>query len=197
MANAQLNALTTQAGLNEAIQALNASPDIAEQLRAIVQQRLQEDPSLGDIGLNVQPGIPGGYFPGNDTIRLGQMDPDILAHELGHAKNIRKTRLYGNLVRVTDRMTRTNKHIALPAMMAVRAIVRDPVRRNEIYNLMSSISSMLAAPKLTEEMMATADALQHSTDKQRTANKLLPAFAAHVMSATEPAAIYQLGKALP
>lgn len=194
MANAQLNALTTQAGLDNAIQTLGANPAVAAQLRTLLQSRIQEDPNLGEIGLRLEPGIPGGYYPGQDAIRLGQLDPDVMSHELGHAKNIRKTRMYGNLIRITDKLTRANKIIAVPAAMAIRSLIQDPDKRNEILNVLSSISSMLAAPKLTEELMATTDALQHSTDKERTARKLMPAFAAHVLSATAPAAMYQLGK---
>jgi hypothetical protein len=164
------------------------------ELQRLLLRILAENPELADVKLQARPGIAGGYFPETDTVQLGGDDPDIAAHEFGHAKNLRKTQIYGKLLKLTGNITKINKNIALPAMLTIRALVANPQARNELLNTLSSLSSMAAAPGLAEELSATLEAARMSENKARTLRLLIPAFLQHVQSSTVPTATYQMGK---
>lgn len=173
--------------------ASSPAPSNAE-LQRLLLRVLAENPELADVNIQARPGIAGGYFPETDTIRLGVNDPDVTAHELAHAKNLRKTQVYGKLLKLTGDITKINKSIALPAMLTIRALVANPKARNELLNTLSGLSAMAAGPGLSEELSATLDAARMSEDRARTLQLLIPAFLQHVQSATVPMATYQMGK---
>jgi hypothetical protein len=192
-----LSSLGTAHGLARLSQELgtdDSSSSSAAEVQDIILRQLEENPELADLPIRLQPGIPGGYFPGQESVSIGVLDPDVMAHELGHAKNLRHTQIYSKLLDVTGKLSKINKYIALPAMLTIRALVSNPEARNELMNTLTSVSAMIAAPGLAEEMSASLDATRQANDKGRALRRLIPAFLKHMVAASTPATIYQSGK---
>jgi hypothetical protein len=163
-------------------------------VRELIESELAEDPRLKDIEVKFTPGLHGGYFPSKDTVALGVINPAVVAHELGHAKNIRQSKVYGKILQAANNVARINNTAALPAMLAIRALVRDEDTRNEILNVLTGVSAAAAAPGLAEELSASIDAVKHAPNKLQAAKTLIPAFLHHALAAATPIGIYQLGK---
>jgi len=163
-------------------------------LKQLIKKEIQEDPRLAGIKIHTTPGLHGGYFPSKDQIAIGVINPAVLAHELGHAKNIRKSKIYGKILMATKNVARLNNTAALPAMLAIRALVQNKDTRDEILNILSGTSAALAAPGLAEEFSASLDAIKNAPSKLQAIKTLLPAFLSHTLSASIPIGIYQAGK---
>lgn len=163
--------------------------------KELIHSILSEDPRLKDIKIKKAPkGVPGAYSITDDEIYMGVNNPNVLAHELGHAQNVRNTKLYGKLLSVVNAANRVNQRASLPAMLAIRALVKDKDTRNEAFNILSGASAALAAPGLAEEFGASISAFKHAPDKWEATKDLLPAFLSHALASSVPVATYQLGK---
>ena len=193
--------LTTPEGAAELAQRVggvqsfwNEGPEAVESVRALVQQALTDRPELEDIKLRMRPGQPGSYFPKADTISLGVANPAVAAHELGHAKNVRQSKIYGKILQAANQLAEINSVVAIPAMLGLRAFIGDEDVRNEILNVLSGTSAALAAPGLVEEMSASIDAVKESPSTLQAIKTLGPAFLTHLLKSTLPVGIYQLGR---
>jgi len=172
----------------------NDGPEAADAVRELIQKTIAENSELGDVKLRVRPGPPGGYFPKSDTITLGVANPAVAAHELGHAKNIRNSRIYGKLLQAANHLASINNTVAIPAALGIRAFIGDEGVRNEILNVLSGTSAALAAPGLVEELSASIDAIKNAPDKLKTIKTLAPAFLTHLVNSSLPVGVYQLGR---
>lgn len=172
----------------------NEGPQAIPAIRELMRRELAEDPRLKKIKIRATPGLHGAYFPSKDTIALGVLNPAVVGHELGHAKNIRNSRVYSKILSVTNDVARLNNTAALPAMLAIRALIRDKDTRNEVLNILSGVSAAVAAPGLAEELGASLDAVKNAPDKIQAVKTLLPAFLQHTLASARPVGIYQLGK---
>ena len=174
----------------------NEGPEAAQDVANLVKAQLSEFPELKDVKLRVKPGIHGGYFPGADVLTLGVVNPAVAAHELGHVKNIRGSRIYGKILQAANHLAQINNVAALPAMLGLRAFVGDGNLRNEIFNVLSGMSAAVAAPGLIEEASASIDAVKNSPNKLQAMKSLIPAFLHHALYASIPVGVYQLGRHL-
>lgn len=163
-------------------------------VRQLIKEELESDPRLSEIKIRATPGLHGGYFPGRDTIALGVINPAVVGHEIGHAKNLRKSNLYRKILMTANNIARINNTAALPAMLAIRALVKDKDTRDEVLNILTSISAVAAAPGLVEELSASIDAVKHAPNKLQAIKTLLPAFIHHSLASAVPVGMYQLGK---
>jgi len=201
MANgATIQSLTTQRGLGNLFRELGSVSSFynePQQLPAVaetIQRFFQDDPRLKDVKLQVRRGAQGGYFPQKDLITLGVVNPAVVGHELGHAKNIRNSRVYGKILMAAQGIADTNNKVAVPAMLAIRGLVRNKDLRREILNILSGASAMAAAPGLVEEMSASVEAVKNAPNRLQAVKSLIPAFLTHAVSSLTPVGVYQLGK---
>jgi len=201
MAAGTLQSLTTTTGLNELNERLgdvssfyHEGTKSLPEIRQLIKEEIESDPRLSGIKIRTTPGLHGGYFPGRDTIALGVTNPAVVAHELGHAKNLRNSKLYSRLLMAANNVNKLNNTVALPAMLAIRALIKDKDTRDEVLNILTGISAITAAPGLTEELSASLDAVKHAPNKLRAIKALLPAFIHHSLAAAVPIGTYQLGK---
>lgn len=201
MANgATIQSLTTRPGLGALSRGLSGVSSFyhePEQIAAVaetIKRHLKDDPRLKDVKLRVQRGIQGGYFPKRDLVTLGVVNPAVVGHELAHAKNIRKSRVYGKILMAAQGISNVNNVAAVPAMLAIRGLVGDKDLRNEILNILSGASAAVAAPGLVEEVSASVDAVKHAPNKLQAVKSLIPAFLTHAVSSLAPVGIYQIGK---
>jgi len=125
---------------------------------------------------------------------LGVVNPAVAAHELGHARNMRNSKIYGRVLQAAQGVTNVNNVAALPAMLAIRTLIGDQDTRREVLNILSGASAALAAPGLVEEMGASLEAVRNVPDKLQAVKTLIPAFLTHAMHAMKPVMVYQAGK---
>lgn len=201
MANgATIQSLTTRPGLGALSRRLGGvsgfyhEPDQLANITSTVKSFLKDNPQLADVKLQVRPGIQGGYFPKKDLVTMGVVNPAVVGHELSHAKSLRKARIYDKIIGVAQGVTNINNRAAVPAMLAIRALIGDQGTRNEILNILSGISAAVAAPGLVEEMSASFEAVKHVPDKLQAIKSLIPAFMTHAVHSLMPVGVYQLGK---
>jgi hypothetical protein len=201
MAASTLQSLATSSGLSGLGRGLGDVSSFYQEgasalpaIRQLIKEEIESDPRLADVKVRTTPGIHGGYFPGRDTIALGVINPAVVAHELGHAKNLRRSKIYRKILMTANDVARLNNTAALPAMLAIRALVKDKDTRDEVFNILTGVSAAVAAPGLAEEVSASIDALKHAPDKLQALKTLIPAFIHHSLSAALPVGVYQLGK---
>jgi len=169
-----------------------------EQLAAVKQlvaEEIENDPSIKDIKVVFSPGTSGAYDPRTDTIYIGVINASVLGHEIGHAKNIRNTSVYRGLLGGAGLANSVATAAALPTTLALRAFMEDRKKRNEIFNILTTLTAMSAAPVLAEELSASMDAVRHSDSKLQAVKSLLPAYLSYLGTTAVPIGIYQyLGK---
>lgn len=169
-------------------------PEHAQEIPETIKRFVEQNPSLADVGVEVNPDITGGYYPGKDSITLGVVNPAVVGHETAHAENVRKAPLYEKILTVANTVARINNVAAIPAMLAIRAFIGDPETRREILNILAGASAAFAAPGLVEEFGASAAAVKNAPNKLQAIKTLLPAFLQHALVSSMPVGVYQLGK---
>ncbi len=190
-----LGIMRMKAALKDATGFFQEGPEQLEQVKSLVEEELKSDPSLKDVKVVFAPGTSGAYDPRTDTIYLGVINPAVLAHEIGHAKNIRGTSIYRNLLRAGGLANTVSATMALPTTLALRAFMEDRKKRNEILNVLTTLTAVSAAPTLSEELSASMDAVRHSDSKLQAVKSLLPAYLSYLGTTAIPIGIYQyLGK---
>lgn len=201
MALDTLKGLATSAGLASLTKKLRGvdsfyheGPESTSEIQEVVRRMIREDPSLSSVKVRATPGIPGGYLPGKDLMALGVLNPAVVAHELAHAKNIRKSKIYSKILGAATGVARLNNTAAIPAMLALRAFIGDKDKRDEVLQILSGASAAVAAPELAEELSASMEALRVVPHKLKAVKTLLPAFLHHTVHSMTPTAIYQFGK---
>jgi hypothetical protein len=147
---------------------------------------------MGAIDVKSMPGVENAFFNyAHNRVSTGMMDPDVIAHELGHAENTQNSPIYQKFLTAVRGLQALNKTIMLPAMLGMHAFMGDDKRRDIVATL-AGVSSALAAPIVHEEMSASANAVGNSDDKLRTLKRLLPGLGAHVVSNAIPVGAYSL-----
>jgi hypothetical protein len=170
-------------------------PDKAQELQAVAASAIARNPEIANTPLKVVPNFPNAqYDPKTGTILLGICNPAALAHEIEHLHNLSPKGMYQKLIGVTQGLTRINNVAAIPAVLALRAFIKDPVHRNDILNTLAGVSSAIAAPGITEEMSASVSALKNNPNRLAAMKTLMPALMAHVAQSMAPSLIYQLGR---
>ena len=203
MSAATLQQLATPSGARQIAQRLgsaesfyNIGPQAAGAVRELIKTEIEKNPELAGLRIQAQPGRAGAYYPKQDLVSLGVVNPAVVAHELGHVKNLRKSRLYKKLLLAANTVARINNVAAVPAMLTLRAFVTDKAVRDEIFNILSGASAATAAPGLVEEMSASIQALKSTPNKLEAVKALLPAFLSHAAVSAFPVGVYQLGRHL-
>lgn len=197
---ATIQSLTTAPGLGILARRLGGvssfyhKPESLSGVAETVQNFIKADPRLKDVKLQIRPGMQGAYHPGRDTVSLGVINPAVAGHELAHAHNLRKARVYSKVLQAANGVASINNTAAIPAMLAIRTLVGDPDTRREVFNILSGVSAAVAAPGLVEEMGASVEAVKNAPDKLQAITSLIPAFLTHAAHAMKPTLVYQAGK---
>lgn len=198
-----LQDLTTNRGIAHLLQVTGGTksfyndPHRASGVQQVAQSAIETNPNMAHIPVRVVPNMPNAYYNyDKGEIILGLVNPDALAHELGHANNIKQEGLYGKVLRAAQGVSRINNVAAIPTMLALRAFIQDKERRDDILKTLAAVSAAVAAPGLLEEAAASASALRHSPDKLQAMKTLGPAFLAHAATSAAPALTYQAGRML-
>ncbi len=191
---ANLKDIATTQGVETLAQNLGQPSDarVLEQIRAIVSKVISKHPELGKTTVEARPGLNNAFYNfDNKKITTGMLDPDVMAHELGHVENTANSPAYQILLRSVRGLASLNGTLAIPAMLGMHAFMGNAARKDAVRTL-AGVSSMMAGPILTEELSASANAVMNSDDKIRTLKRVLPAFGAHSVSSLLPSILYQI-----
>jgi len=192
--------LATPAGITELVRVTGATqsffnqPERADGISAVVQSAIAANPNLAHVKVRIMPHLPNCFYNyERGELILGLVNPDALAHELGHANRIKQDGLYRKILTAANGVARLNNVVAIPAMLALRMFIQDPERRNDILNSLAAVSTAIAAPGLMEEAGASVSAMRNAPDRLQALKTLGPAFLAHFASSMMPAAVYEAG----
>ena len=192
--------LTTPAGITELVKVTGATqsffnqPERANGISAVVQSAIEQHPNLAHVKVRIMPHLPNCFYNyEKGELILGLVNPDALAHELGHANRIKQDGLYRRILSAANGVARLNNVVAVPTVLALRTFIQDPARRDDILNALAAISTAVAAPGLMEEAGASVSAFRNSPDRLQALKTLGPAFLAHFASSMLPATVYEMG----
>lgn len=189
-----LKDLATEGGVAELAKQLKtqADPAVLGRLRAIVAKVLAKHPNLAGTAVNPKPGLNNAFYNFDQKqMTTGLLDPDVIAHEMGHAENTADATAYQILLRSVRGLAALNQKAAIPAMLGMHAFLGDGARKDAV-NTLAGVSAALAGPILMEEASASANAVMNSDDKLQTLKRVLPAFGAHSVNSLLPALLYQI-----
>lgn len=191
-----LKALTSDAGTESLSRSAGgASPEALARIRELVKNQLAKHPELKDIQVQPRENFNNASYRFTDqTLTSGLADPDVIAHELGHAQNLHDAPVYQKLLLAAKGLAAINQRAAVPVMLGLRAFVSDPHKRDDILSTLAGLSVATAAPGLLEEASASANAIINSDDKLRTAKRLVPALGSHAVHDLIPALLYQIDR---
>lgn len=197
-----LEDLTRPDGLQQVVDATGGTrsfynqPEQAFGLAEVAHNAIQRNPAMAGVRIRLIPNLPNAFYNyDKGEILLGITNPAVLAHEIEHVDNIRQDSMYANMLRVAEGISRLNNVAALPTMLALKAFINDPERRDDILKTLAGASAAVAAPGLLEEASATVRALRHQPGKRLELLKTLgPAYLMHLARGLQPAIVYQAGR---
>jgi len=188
-----IGALTTASGLTRAAKALNASPEDMVRIYSYSKKFIEDEPSLADMQVGKSSG---GSFYDIDKKRLalGTSDPDVFAHEVGHAQRLHDAGdTYKSILKGSKALTRLLGTAALPGAAALTYSPSvDDSSKKTILRGLAAASALAALPNLVEEVAATSNALANSTSKLRTLKNLAPGLASHSLHDLSGAGTFSL-----
>lgn len=196
-----LQDLATPQGINYLVdvtggtQSFYNQPHRAGSVMEVAQNAIRANPNLKHLKVRVMPNLPNAYYNyDKHEIIMGLVNPDALAHELGHANNLKQEGLYNKVLRVANGVSRINNLAAVPTMLALRFFIQDKDRRDDILKTLAAVSAAAAAPGLLEEASASVSGVRHSPNKLKAMGTMIPGFMAHMATSMAPSLIYQAGR---
>lgn len=170
------------------------TPERVLEVQRVTQEAIARNPSIAHTPVRIMPNLPNAFYNyDHNEFILGVTNPDVLAHELAHADNLRQAKLYQKVLSAASGIARLNNYAAIPAVLALRAFIKDPDRRKDILKTLSAVSAAFAAPVISEEMSATMQALARSPDRLQTMKTLGPALGSYLMTYMMPTMAYDVG----
>ncbi len=137
-------------------------------------------------------------FAGN-KLGLNTDSPDVLAHEMGHAARLAEASdLYKGVLSASKGLSRINNLVSMPVatMVALNKNSSNEQRRSMLKGL-TLASAALTMPNILEEFAASAHAVSNSDSPVRTAFRVTPGMASHLLhDSTAPLTYYALNNLL-
>jgi hypothetical protein len=191
-----LRSLANSTGTGDAEDLFGGGTSQRAALRAFVASELKAHPELAETRIRIGPTSHGGgaYFPKANLVSVEEAHPALLGHELAHASSMTTSgETYKTLQNISRKLWNINTFVALPAALAVSALVKSNAKAR-ILNALTIAALGLAAPTLIEETVASADAISHAPDKLEAVKRLLPGWLTYAGMAAAPPIVYQLAK---
>ena len=120
------------------------------------------------------------YDTTRNRVGLAKANPDILAHEIEHARVLRDPSLYRSILQLSKGASGVATIAALPTVLGLHYFIKDRDKRNAALKNLAGIAAIAAVPNLIEEGRASIRAVSGSPDKAQTVTELVPGFGAHL-----------------
>src|SRR5512136_673138 len=103
------------------------SPERAQEVQRVAQDAIARNPNIAHTPVRIVPNLPNAFYNyDHNEFILGVTNPDVLAHELAHADNLRQAKLYQKVLTAASGIARLSNYAALPAVLALRTFIKDP-----------------------------------------------------------------------
>lgn len=188
-----LGQLTKATGLVRFAKALNASPEDMVRINSVAKKYIKDKPHLANLSIGKS--TSGDFYDiRNNRIALSSADPDVFSHELGHAARLGdSSKTYKKVLGVSRFLNKMLNTAAIPLSGAVSySPVVEQKHRAPILKGLAVATAITALPNLAEEALASADAINKSTEKIKTLSNLVPGFGAHTVHDLSGAGAYAL-----
>ena len=186
----RLSDLATAAGATRLQKALGSTDEEAARSLVYARKYLKDHPELYNLRIGL---APTSFFDHNsDRIGIATSNPDILAHELGHAADLGLDQgIYKNVI--TPRSKDLNSLIDNSALIGATAMtaVTDSQVASKYLNYATALAAASAAPTLYNEAVATHIAASKSGNYLKTLSKLSPGLMSHTLNVLSPVAKLQ------
>lgn len=177
-----LGQLTKAKGLVRFAKALNASPEDMVRINSVAKKYIEDKPHLATLSIGKS--TSGDFYDiRNNRIALSSSDPDIFSHELGHAARLGdSSSSYKKVLGVSRALNKILNSAAIPVSGALSfSPLVDQKHKSSILKSLAVATAVTALPNLAEEALASADAINKSTEKIKTLTNLVPGFGAHAI----------------
>ena len=174
-----LRDLTNAKGLLRLAKATNAPAEDLLEIKRMATNFVNSSPEIADLNIGKSTG--GNFYDINkNRVAVSSSNPAILAHEIGHASRLHdSSNFYKKLLMKSRALNATLNASSIPVATLVSSSDMDKETKSTILSGLAAVTAISAIPNLAEEALASASAIRNSTDKLRTATKLLPGMAAH------------------
>ena len=172
--------LGTIGGALRLSEALDGGVDDAVLIRERAIEYLKASPELREIEIGKIPAGAGVYDTTRNRVGLAKANPDILAHEIEHARVLRDPSLYRSILQLSKGASGVATIAALPTVLGLHYFIKDRDKRNAALKNLAGIAAIAAVPNLIEEGRASIRAVSGSPDKAQTVTELVPGFGAHL-----------------
>lgn len=188
-----LRDLASASGLVRFSKAMNASPEDAVRVHSIAKKYLEDRPELST--LRIGKSTSGDFYDfKNNRLAVSTSDPDILNHELGHAKRLMgASSVYTGLLSHSKTLNSLLNKGSLPIGGSISYSNSIESKDKPILlKTLAAASVISALPNLAEEVLATSNAVANSTEKLKTLTSLLPGLGSHALHDLSGAGTYLL-----
>lgn len=186
----RLSDLATAAGASRLQKALGSTDEESAKALVYARKYLKDHPELHKLKIGLSPTS---FFDHNSArIGISSSNPDILAHELGHAADLGLDQsIYKNVI--SPRSKELNSLIDNSALMGATAMtaVTDRDTASKYLNYATALAAASAAPTLYNEAVATHIAASKSGNYLKTLSKLSPGLVSHTLNVLSPVAKLQ------
>jgi hypothetical protein len=179
-------------GLARTAKALNASPEEMVRFYSLAKKYMDESPSMGLV--EVGQSSSGDFYDINkNRIGLTSSDPDIFAHEAGHAQRLHDSgSLYKGVLKGSKYLNALLNTATVPLSGAVGLSGLETETKKKVLNTLAGATAVSAIPNLAEEVAASTKALKNSTKKLESLIDLTPGMLMHTFHDLKGAATYGL-----
>ena len=177
-----LRDLAKAQGLLRLNKALGGGHEDMAKIMVMSSKYLKDDPDLAPLTVGLSTG--GDFYDiTKNRVGLTSSNPNVFAHEVGHAKDLADSSgLYKNVIL---RGSRKVNHLlglsSLPIATAIATSNLSDAAKDKILKGGAAISALTAAPNLTAEAAASINAVKHSPSKMNTLYDMLPGGASHLL----------------
>lgn len=176
------------------------TPEEEKNLSQFVASELQASPQVTDAPIRIRPGLQGhGYYaPTKNEIYVGRPSPEVLGHELGHAKSLPEAGpTYKLLHGLSRKLYNLGAWKVLPAIAAIHLLTKGRTARKAGYGLAATATAASSLPVLYEEAQASLDALKHAPEKTKAIAEYSKALGSYgLKAAVTPFVLHSLRKLL-
>lgn len=129
---------------------------------------------------------------------LAGIEPTVAAvpGKLQGIANAKKQSLPNKMFAGASVLKDTNKEVAIPAILALRALVEDKNKQKAISQELARLSALLAAPAIGARTADLLTRILSSSNKSKAMDKLAPASLMKSMSDLGPSFLYHLNSTI-